>query len=319
MFQKRKDPRGRIGEPEETYTNYSHTTNAHIHTTINKMERSGGTTNLPAKALKRWVNNQAYGQEGTRIIDAIRIYIAKITTKALNHEYTVPFRAVRFVALEKTDKKIRPIGISEILRRVVTKIVASSMKEDSKAVTGSTQVQGLTAACEASNKAMNEMYLPGNTILVLDAEAAFNNLSRTNALRTVAQKLPQAYNVLNNLYQHPTRGFYGNKEITVEEGIIQGCPLSTTFYDLGISALSDELKSDNIRHIWQCDDLAAAGKPAELKAWLQKVRTNGPGYGYKLNKGKSHVLSRNPEDLKTFKNELEAGILTIAEGTRYLG
>ena len=45
------------------------------------------------------------------------------------------------------------------------------------------QCQGLRGACEAAVGAMEEKYEAGKTILILDAEGAFNALSRSSTLK----------------------------------------------------------------------------------------------------------------------------------------
>ena len=91
-------------------------------------------------------------------------------------------RAVRLIAPQKPDGKIRPIGISEIYRRIITKSISKSIKDDIKHTTGTIQCQGLPAACEAAHKAVHELYNQGEVVLVVDAEAAFKNLNRNQAL-----------------------------------------------------------------------------------------------------------------------------------------
>ena len=63
--------------------------------------------------------------------------------------------------------------------------------------------------------------------------------------------------------------------------------MSTAIYDLGIQPLANEMETKGISQIWVVDDLAAAGKPKELKEWYTKLKKSGPRYGYRMNKTKS--------------------------------
>ena len=146
------------------------------------------------------------------------------------------------------------------------------MRDEVKSVTGSIQCQGLTSACEAAYKAVDEMYQEGKVILILDAEAAYNNMNRSQALNTAFRKAPQVYTPLYNFYQGSTRGFHAGKELSIEEGVIQGCSLASAFYDLGMSTLVTETTKQGISQIWLCDDVSAAGEPNELKAWLDLLK-----------------------------------------------
>ena len=102
------------------------------------------------------------------------------------------------LAVKKTDGDIRPVGVSEIMRRIITKVVAWEIKEDVKEATGSTQCNGLAGACEAAYKAINELYDDGKAVIVLDAEGAFNNLRRSSTLKTATRVIPDSYQILHN-------------------------------------------------------------------------------------------------------------------------
>ena len=173
------------------------------------------------------------------------------------------------------DGGIRPVGISEVLRRVIAKTIAWKIGDDITQVIGSRQCAGLQGACEASVKAMGELYQEGKAILILDAEGAYNNLNRYGALRIAARDIPDAYQALRKIYEHPIRALYNGKEFQIEEGTIQGCPLSTAVYDLGIQPLANEMETKGIRQIWVVDDLAAVGTPEELKKWYNKLSKMG--------------------------------------------
>ena len=219
------------------------------------------------------------------------------------------------VAIRKKDKNFRPVGISEVVRRIIAKIVAWEVKLEVKGATGSRQCAGLPSACEAALKGMDELYQQGKTVIVLDAEGAYNGLNRRNALRAVAKELPDAYQLILSFYDNPIRAFYAGKELTIEEGTIQGCALSSAVYDLGIQPLAKEMEEEGIVQVWVCDDLAAAGEPEALRNWFRKLRDKGLEYGYHINKRKSYAIAKETRNLKIFEKE---GV-QIAEGARYLG
>ena len=50
------------------------------------------------------------------------------------------------------------MGISEIVRRVIAKEIERAIRDDVKEVTGSQQCAGLQGACEASAKAIYQIY-----------------------------------------------------------------------------------------------------------------------------------------------------------------
>ena len=130
-------------------------------------------------------------------------------------------------------------------------------------------------------------------------------MNRYGALKVAAREIPDAYQALRNFYQHPIRAIYNGKEFVIEEGTIQGCPLSTAIYDLGIQPFGKEMKTEAISQIWVVDDLAAAGKPEDLKEWYDKMKKNGPKYGYKMNKNKSYILAKDDRILKPFEEDIK--------------
>ena len=117
-------------------------------------------------------------------------------------------------------------------------MIARAIRDEVKEDTGSSQCAGLKGACEAAVKAMDQMYNEGKVRIVLNAENAYNNLNRNEALKTAARELPDAYQILKNFYENPIKAHYNGKSFLIEEGTIQGCPLSTTMYDLGVLPLS---------------------------------------------------------------------------------
>ena len=193
----------------------------------------------------------------------------KMSAQPMIAEDIEPLLAVRMIAIEKTEKEFRPVGIGEIIKRVIAKVVARAIRDEVKEVTGSRQCSGLEGACEAAVKAMDQMYKEGKVVIVLDAENAYNNLKRNGAMRTAARELPEAYQILKNFYENPIKAHYNGKSFLIEEGTVQGCPLSTAMYDLGVQPLAKEMETAGIVQIWMVDDLAAAGKPEELKSGMK--------------------------------------------------
>ena len=66
------------------------------------------------------------------------------------------------------------------------------------------------------------------------------------------------------------------------------------------------------------DDLAAAGKPEELKKWYSNLKRSGPRYGYRLSKAKSYILAKDPNSLTPFKEDIKKGDLQHEVNANYL-
>ena len=125
-----------------------------------------------AKAFKRAITNKAFAQESQRILVSLANTTSKIATSVVEGHITSPMRNVRLIAVKKPNGGIRPIGVGEVVRRIITKVLARETREEIKAATEDVQVAGLKGACEAAVGAMENQYEAGKTLLILDAEGA---------------------------------------------------------------------------------------------------------------------------------------------------
>ena len=87
--------------------------------------------------------------------------------------------ACRLIALDK-NPGVRPIGVCETRRRIVSKAILNVVKNDILTVAGALQVcAGEDASCEAVVHSMHAIFddLKTEAVLVVDATNAFNNLN----------------------------------------------------------------------------------------------------------------------------------------------
>lgn len=319
MFPRAKDGSELLPVADSNATNLTHFNAKDIMNEVVKLQGAGGPSLVDAKVFKRLILNKTFGTLATRIVKAIAAILNRMSLEQMSNQEIEPLVAVRMVAIKKPDGTFRPVGIAEIVRLLIAKTIAKAIKREVKEVTGSRQVAGLQNCCEAAYKALNEMYENSSAVLILDAEGAFNNISRKGILKSVASNVPDAYQVIRNLYENPIPAHYNGKKFSIENGTIQGCPLSTSMYDLGINPLAKEMETIGITQVWMVDDLAVAGEPEELRSWFDKLRVVGPKYGYIINKSKSYILAKQRKVIDVFDGYLRAGDIKTAEGTKYLG
>ena len=99
---------------------------------------------------------------------------------------------------------MRPVGVGEILRRLIGKVVVENIRDDIIKASGPLQTcSGLKAGIEASIHAMKSVFEEEMTevILLVDADNAFNNLNRKAALHNIRHLCPTFYRYLHNTYQ----------------------------------------------------------------------------------------------------------------------
>ena len=132
---------------------------------------------------------------------------------------------------------VRPIGVDEVLRRIVGKVVMKVIKGDIQESVGSLQVcAGQAGGCEAAIHAMHNIFENEATdaVLLIDAANAFNSINRAVMLENISRICPIVYTYAYNCYAVHARLFVlGGGELRSKEGTTQGDPPSMAFYALG--------------------------------------------------------------------------------------
>ena len=123
--------------------------------------------------------------------------------------YISAFLVCRLIALDK-NPGVRPIGVSEIARRIVANaiIILSVTREDIQEVTGTLQLcAGQAAGAEAVVHAMRESFSKEDTeaIFMVDATNAFNSLNRQAALHNIRHLFPSIATMVINTYRDTIR------------------------------------------------------------------------------------------------------------------
>ena len=122
--------------------------------------------------------------------------------------------AGRLIPLNKNpgedEIQVRPIGVGEVMRRIVGKVISWCLSDEIQAAAGPLQVSaGLKGGAEAAIHAMKEIYDLESTdaVILVDAANAFNRLNRKVALHNMQYLCPEFAIVLINtclLYTSPS-------------------------------------------------------------------------------------------------------------------
>ena len=146
----------------------------------------------------------------------------------------VAFTSCRLIAIDKCPG-VRPIGISEVARRIQGKAILAIVGGDIQETAGALQLcAGQKAGCEAPVHAMRQIFDDTNTqaVLLVDASNAFNNLNRQTALLNIHLNCPSIAKVLINTYWADTQLFVDGETILSQEGTTQGDPLTMAMYTI---------------------------------------------------------------------------------------
>ena len=135
------------------------------------------------------------------------------------------FTACRLMALDKCPG-IRPIGISEVVRRIIGKAIISITKDDIRTLAGSVQLVGEEAGCEVAVHSMKQVLeseeTHGIAIVLVDASNAFNTLNREVALRNLLRLYPSITRVLINACRGDGNLYIDCETFSSQEGTTQG-------------------------------------------------------------------------------------------------
>ena len=246
--------------------------------------------------------------------------------KKLNRVEVLPsllqaFVAGRLIPLDKSPG-VRPIGIGEVLRRIVSSATMALLKPDLINATAPLQTcAGLPGGIEASIHAMRQMYEDDDVegVLLVDASNAFNALNRKAALHNVQYTCPELSTFVKNIYGCNAELFVSGSDQVVYscEGTTQGGPESMGFYAASTTMLSNSYGSQGAKRIFYADDGSAAGKLDQLKTWWEDLQCNGPQFGYFPHAGKTWLIVK-PQYLER-ATEIFHDVNVTTDGHRYLG
>lgn len=157
---------------------------------------------------------------------------------------------------------VRPIGVGEVLRKIIGKAVLKVVTSDVQEAVGGIQLcVGQASGCEAGVHLMRKLYDDDDVegILLVKASNAFNNLNRQMALHNIQIICPAIATILLNTYRNNTSLFIDGETIHSCEGKTQGDPLAMYMYALGTIPLIESLP-EVIQQIWFADDAGGGGQ-----------------------------------------------------------
>ena len=253
--------------------------------------------------------------------------VLALLTKCLCTTYIDPQRlspllACRLIALDKCPG-VRPIGICEIVRRIIAKAVLFVTKGDIQEAAGSRQLcAGQIAGTEAAIHAMRSIYSNEDTkaVLLVDASNAFNSLNRQVGLRNARLLCPSLSKILINTYRDASDLFVDGQALLSEEGTTQGDPLAMPFYALATLPLIDCLSDiQDVKQVWYADDASAAGSLLSLRRWWDRMKTKGPAFGYHANANKTWLITKEQYTSQARELFRDSEVNITSQGRPYLG
>ena len=153
----------------------------------------------------------------------------RLCTEHVDPQVIQPLIACRLIPLSK-NPGVRPIGVCEVLRRLLGKAILRVVGPYVHEVTGLTQLcAGQKSGCEIAVHALRSQFEERDStegIVLVDASNAFNSLNRNVMLHNVQATC------VTNFYRSSAELFVGGETILSSEGTTQGDPLSMAIYAL---------------------------------------------------------------------------------------
>jgi len=277
-----------------------------------------GPSGLTASEWKQLCSS--FGTASDDLCSAVAAATRRLCVCYVDPSCLSAFVACRLIALDKCPG-VRPIGIGETVRRIMSKAILAVLKFDILQAAGCSQLcAGQDSGCEAAIHAVRELFTCPDTeaVLLIDASNAFNSLARQTTLLNIQQLCPPFSIPLINTYRSPVELFVGGESIFSTEGTTQGDPMGMPMYALGVLPLIHKLDAHSVTQIWYADDACACGSLQDLRHWYDDLVSLGPSYGYFINASKCHLILKNTSTASTdlFQG---TGVTVCRDGRRYLG
>ncbi len=237
---------------------------------------SGGPTKVDADGWKHFICNKSYSSVSDALCQSIADLTKRFCRDDINPSHSSLLLSCRLIPLNK-NPGIRPIGIGEVLRRIMAKAVTRVLRKEIQLAGGTLQTcTGIDGGIEAAIHGMAKAFDDEGTeaLILVDADNAFNRLNRKTAMANIKTVCPPFATFLNNIYKDFAKMFIPNTDQQVEsqEGTTQGCPAAFDMYALSIvpliTYLATQCKDDKLKQAWFADDSSSVGTfKAILKWW----------------------------------------------------
>ena len=132
---------------------------------------SSGPSGMDSDGWKRILCSKQFKAKPMELCDSLADLARKLCTHHINPVYLKAFTACRLVPLNKKPG-VRPVGIGEVLRRIVGKALTKVANGDLAVATAPTQVcSGLSGGVEAAIHAVRRIFEDEDTeaIILVDA------------------------------------------------------------------------------------------------------------------------------------------------------
>ena len=146
---------------------------------------SGGSSGVDTNGFKRILACKSLKRSSINLCESIATLTRRLCTEFVESLTIEPIVASRLIPLDKGNGVVRPIGVGEVIGRIIGKCITRVAKQDVINASGAMQVcSGQKSGGEVAIHAMRNIFEADETdaALLVDASNAFNSLNRAAAL-----------------------------------------------------------------------------------------------------------------------------------------
>ena len=291
-----------------------------IRSILMRMDGAAGPSGMDVSHWKKVCTS--FSRDFDSLCDSIALVARKLCCGYVDPHSVSALVSSRLIALDK-NPGVRPIGIGEVVRRVIGKAIFCVIKSDIMDVTGCSQLcAGVSSACEAVAHTIQSVFESDGAegFLLIDATNAFNALNRNLALRNILHLCPSLGRILVNLYRLESSLFIGGDTLLSKEGTTQGDPLAMVMYAVASIPLIHKLSSiSSVKQLWYADDATGMGTLNGLRSWWDRINELGKYYGYWPNAAKSSLLVSKDHYDEACELFADTNVSVTCDGVAVLG
>ena len=121
-------------------TLYSEISGEMVRQAAMRTKGAGGPSGIDADGFRRIMASKSFKQSSSRLCETIATMTKILCTQYIDPSTIEPLIASRLIPLDKGEGAVRPIGVGEVLRRIIGKCVMNIAKKDVVEVSGSLQL-----------------------------------------------------------------------------------------------------------------------------------------------------------------------------------
>ena len=203
-----------------------------------------GPSGVDALEWRRYLT--AFGSRSESPCRTVSKIALRLATEEQDPTSLQAYKACRLIPLDKCPG-VRPIGVGEVLRRVIGRTIVSCIQTDLKQLGGNQQLcMGQRCGIEHAIHSLRANFDENEAVLLIDATNTFNLLNRKLALENIKIICPALFTAVKNSYSSPSPLYLNGTTLWSEEGTTQGYPLAMCMYGVAILLLIQKISKVNV-------------------------------------------------------------------------